>query len=78
MVAGLEVTTRCLVFACQSNGGGGAAGRRRGATPGVLHRRGGCRLEEGGADLHEGRAGGGRGPWFARARGKGGRAGASA
>jgi hypothetical protein len=31
----------------------------------------------GGADLHQGRAGGGRGPWFARARGKGG-AGASA
>jgi hypothetical protein len=79
MVAGLEVTTRCLVFVCQSNGGEGAAACcRRGAAPGVLSRRGGAVWRRGDADLHQGRAGGGRSPWFARAKGKGGRAGASA
>jgi hypothetical protein len=43
MVAGLDVTTRCLVFVCQSNGGEGAAACcRRGTAPGVLPRRGGA------------------------------------
>jgi hypothetical protein len=70
MVAGLEVTVRCLVFDCQGEGGAVGLLQARQASPGMLPRRAwsaGCWSEE--------REGGGRrsggGPVWRRARGRG-------
>jgi hypothetical protein len=71
MVAGLEVTARCLVFVCQGEGGGAAAWRTAGpplaCCLGELGRPGGD--QGGGAGL----GGGGRRSGIAACRREGGR-----